>query len=257
MTENKEKKGEKDGVKGKIGLTGMMVVIFYVSLQKHLTKHSYMKKLLLFLVLAVNSLFALALSEDSLNAITMSSYEQRWIDEEGTISLKNNTAEQIHNIAFMLVYSDMGGKQLDYKEFSYEIEIAPGMTKSLDIPAFNHDKFYHYYKTPETLNNPTFKVDYKLQDYNIESNDVVLESSDDSSLEESLLESSTKMTILLFAIFLFGIGLTIALYILVAVLAKNRKRNIALWVALSVFLSPIIIIIILLIIGDEDNPKYS
>ena len=68
-------------------------------------------------------------------AVEMVSYEQTWLDSEGTIALKNNTSEEIHNVSFILEYLDMQGNQLDYETYSYNIDIAPGMTKKLDIPA--------------------------------------------------------------------------------------------------------------------------
>lgn len=73
-------------------------------------------------------------------AIDMVSYEQSWTDDKGTIALKNNTTEDIHNITFILEYLDMQGKPMDYETFSYDIDMAPGMTKKLDIPAYEQDK---------------------------------------------------------------------------------------------------------------------
>ena len=41
------------------------------------------------------------------NDITMVSYEQSWLDSEGTIALKNNTNKEIHNVVFQITYLDM------------------------------------------------------------------------------------------------------------------------------------------------------
>ena len=48
-------------------------------------------------------------------AVSMVSYEQRWLDSEGTIALRNNTATDIHNVKFIITYLDMSGEQLDYE----------------------------------------------------------------------------------------------------------------------------------------------
>ena len=79
------------------------------------------------------------------SSVTMVSYEQDWIDSKGTIALKNNTNEDINNVVFQITYLDMSGKALDYEEFTRSISIAPGMTRKIDIPAYEHNRNYHYY----------------------------------------------------------------------------------------------------------------
>ena len=61
------------------------------------------------------------------------------------------------------------------------------------------------------------------------------------------------ITILVILAVLAGIAVTIGLYVLVAVMAKDRHREVALWLLLSIVASPIIIIIILLCIGDDER----
>ena len=54
-----------------------------------------------------------------------------------------------------------------------------------------------------------------------------------------------------------AIALVIGLYVLVAIMAKNRHREVALWLLLSFIASPILIIIILLCIGDDERYIYT
>jgi hypothetical protein len=49
--------------------------------------------------------------------------------------------------------------------------------------------------------------------------------------------------------------LIISLYVLVAVIAKNYNREVALWLLLSFIASPIIIIIVLLCIGKDETKR--
>ena len=56
----------------------------------------------LFLTLSV-----LAISKDSLHAVTMVSYEQRSTDNEGTLALRNNTGEDIKDVSFRIEYLEM------------------------------------------------------------------------------------------------------------------------------------------------------
>ena len=95
-----------------------------------------MKKLLSSLFLGLIFLpQASAAPVDSTNAVTLESYEQSWLDYEATLALKNNTSEEIRNVTFLITYLDMSGKELDYEEFFKKINILPGKTKKLDIPA--------------------------------------------------------------------------------------------------------------------------
>lgn len=61
------------------------------------------------------------------------------------------------------------------------------------------------------------------------------------------------ITILVILAVLAGIAVTIGLYVLVAVMAKDRHREVAIWLLLSIVASPILIIIILLCIGDDER----
>ena len=57
---------------------------------------------------------------------------------------------------------------------------------------------------------------------------------------------------LLVCLFVFVIW--ISLYVVVAMMAKERNRNVALWVLVSIFSTPLLAIIILLCIGRAYNP---
>ncbi len=187
----------------------------------------------------------------------MVSYEQRWSDSSGTLALKNNSSEEVKNVVFLITYLDMSGNDLDYEEFFKRVSIAPGMTKKLDIPAYGHDRFYHYYKTKDELGNPAFKIKFQLKDYNVE--EKVTESNDSISSDRFDYGSSTgsgsEGLYLIIAIIclLFLIGITVGLYVLVAVMAKKRNRSVVVWILLSLITTPLLMIIILAAIGNNEN----
>ncbi len=79
-----------------------------------------MKKLFLFILFIVQVAFVSAVD----NEVSMVSYEQNWIDDQGTIALKNNTDNEVMSVSFMITYLDMNGNQLDYKEFKIFIVFA-------------------------------------------------------------------------------------------------------------------------------------
>lgn len=194
----------------------------------------------LFLTLA-----CFALGKDSINAVTMEAYEQGWLDDNGTIALKNNTSKDVHNVTFQITYLDMSGKPLDYDVFTKEIDIAPGMTRQIDIPAYGYDRNFSYYKSEARLSNPhKFKIKYELKGYN-EDNAASLANND-------LDEGHTGLYVILsIVMILFAIGFCIGLYVLVAYMAKKRNRSQVLWVIVALLTTPLIAIIILLCIGTS------
>lgn len=212
------------------------------------------KKTLTAFICLFMSISLFAASKSAETDISMVSYEQSWLDSEGTLALKNNTNENIHNIKFLIVYQDMSGKQLHYEEFSKKVSIAPGMTRKINIKAYEHERNYHYYKS-ENLpgGSPAFKIEFKLLDYNTASPQK-REYPLDSDTEAETDEIFYSLLPFLYIIFvLLTIGICIGSYVLVAVMAKKRKREAAVWILLSFFATPILIIIILLCIGDADR----
>ncbi len=194
-------------------------------------------------------------------AVSMVSYEQGWSDSEGTIALKNNTTTDIHNVKFIITYLNMSGEQLDYEEFFVNVDIAPGKTKKVDIPAYEHDRYYSYYKSEAISGNShKFKIRYELKEYNTQNpNEHITEpkflGEYDEDLDVANHQQGNEWMYILLAIVigLIAIGISVGLYVLVAVMAKKRNRNVVLWVLLSLIGTPLLVIIILACIGSADD----
>ena len=195
------------------------------------------------------------------------SYEQNWSDDNGSIALKNNTDTDIYNVKFIITYLDMSGQPLDYEEYTVKVDIAPGMTRKADIPAYEHDRHYSYYKSNALEDTHRFKIKYELKGYNIQNPDKVISDNEDLSIYDEDFEAAVShahdnvgwYVLLAIIVSLFILGIGIGLYVLVAVMAKKRNRNVVLWVLLSLVGTPLLMIIILLCIGDadEDNESFS
>ena len=185
----------------------------------------------------------------------MVSYEQSWLDSSGTLALKNNSSEEIKNVTFLITYLDMSGNELDYQEFTRRVSIASGMTKKLDIPAYEHSRNYHYYKTKDDYGHPAFKIKFQLKDYNVE--EEAVESIDDNTFSTYDYDRSSGNEGLFMIAFIIGllfvIGITVGLYVLVAVMAQKRNRSVVVWVLLSLLATPLLMIVILLAIGKNEN----
>lgn len=212
--------------------------------------------LLLGLLMAVSSF---ALSKDSLRAVTMVSYEQGWQDSEGTLALKNNTNKAISNVTFRITYLDMKGREMDYEDYSLKVDIAPGLTRKVDVDAYENDRYYSYYKSEAyPLGAHRFKVKFELlgyntphakvdnADYDEEENNVAADQ-DDSVAKGAL--SSVFFLLFMGLILAFYIGI----YVLVASMARARHRNVAFWVIASFIGTPFIVMIILWFIGDDEG----
>ena len=206
-----------------------------------MAKMERIKSLLLCICIFI-PVFAIAETE---NAVTLVSYEQTWLDDEGTLALKNNTNAEIHEVEFRITYLDMKGKALDYKDFVREVSIAPGMTKKVDIPAYEQSRHYQYYTAKDHLDFPTFDIKFELLGYNNQNEDGITSSDEDTAYFRH--DESAESLIAL----LFIIGIYVGLYILVAVMAQQRNRSAVAWVFLSLVATPLLIIIILLCIGKE------
>lgn len=164
----------------------------------------------------------------------------------------------------------MSGNQLDYREFSKRVDIAPGMTKKLNIPAYESDRQYYYYKSDGLYNNRKFKINFRLNSYksdnttheyspsNSQNSETVISTPQKrtaSSDTEELSDGDIAPLIMLFAI-LIVFSIYIGTYVLVAVMAQRRRRSAVLWLLLSFIATPILAIIILLIIGKNPNAEY-
>jgi hypothetical protein len=216
-----------------------------------ITKRFFITLLSLFLIVS-----AFAAKKNLEKDITMVSYEQSWLDNNGTLALRNNTNEPVFNVVYTITYLDMSNNELDYETFSSDVNIDPGRTRKVDIPAYEHERHYHYYKTKENLGYPTFKIKFTLKDYNVAKEDKYEESEGYYNYNSNVDvdDDNTTFSFLFYIILLlFAIGASIGFYVLVAVMAQKRNRNVAVWVLLSIIATPLLMIIILLIIGDNQN----
>lgn len=175
-----------------------------------------------------------ATSKDTVNALRMVSYEQTWLDNQGTLALKNNTKHTIYNVRYRLTYFDMKGNPMDYKDFYTEIEIAPGMTKKVNVEGYECDRNYSYYLSEAYPDHPKkFKVCYETLAYN----------------HTEPLHFAYHSNVLMIIIMLFVLAGYVGFYVLVATMAQRRNRSVALWLLLSSIATPILVILILLVIG--------
>ena len=214
-----------------------------------------MKRILLVLMLFA-SLCLSAKNEKALQTVTMVDYEQRWLDHEGTLALRNNTDNTIRRVKFRITYLDMNGTPLDYRDFSESVDIAPGMTKKVDVEAYEHSRFYSYYKSEGNSDGKKFKIKFQLSgyDYDAEAAADTL-SNDYENLASAYYGGLTTFAVTGILLLILFIGVYVGMYILVACMARNRFRDPAVWVLVSIFATPLLVIVILLALGKDYNSR--
>lgn len=204
--------------------------------------HSIIKRVSIVFTIFMVTMPALAENKDLENDITMVSYEQSSFDYEGVIALKNNTNEEIRSVEFRLIYLDMSGNELDYQDFSEFVSIAPGMTKKVNVIAYEKNRDYYYYKTEDADLIPKsytpFDVKFQLMGYN------------------NGATSNFPPVLLFFGLGILGIIVGIALFVLVGIIAKRYNRDVLLWVVLSFIITPLVSLVSLLIMGKKDKIQY-
>ena len=120
----------------------------------------------------------------------------------------------------------MKGNPLDYEDYSSEVEISPGMTKKVNITAYESTREYSYYLSEDVPDYAhKFKIKFELTGYN---------TAEVTDGDAYYYKAGWIIALLIFG-FLFVIGLYIGLYALVAVMAKRRhqffrKRNVIVFV---------------------------
>ena len=222
-----------------------------------------MKRFHLFLITILASLSMLANGkDDGNNAVTLVSYEQNWSDLYGTLALKNNTSETIHSVSFKITYLDMKDTPIDYKDYDVNVDIEPGLTKRVDIEAYEHRRDYTYYKSESlSSSDKKFKIKFKLTAINSKAIDGAAQNPNEDSDATDATEaeksspgflnviSTQELIVIIYA----------ALFVMVAVMARQRQRSAWSWVLGSILITPIIAMILLLICGNKEvrtNNRY-
>ena len=97
--------------------------------------------------------------------ITLESYSHDLDGSTARLSFKNNTNDEVTSITGRMIYYDMSGNMLDYRDFTKSTAIDPGMVKSVDIEGFRTSDDYVYYKNKYADLGVKYKVKFQLKSY--------------------------------------------------------------------------------------------
>lgn len=201
---------------------------------------------------------AVALAQTA--GVSMTKFEQTFLDSQAAIALRNNLPDTVYSVTYSLEFLSSKGVPEDFQEYTSKVTIPPGMTKKVEIPAYCHDRNYEYYKTLQGSGiYPTFKVNYKyisadtVGPKKVQTRAMAADAAATATDSSDAPQQHGISDIVMCIGILFAITFVIGMYVLVAQMARNRGRNAAVWVALSLFLSPLLVMFILLIAGKSNN----
>ncbi len=97
--------------------------------------------------------------------ITLESYSHDLYGRTARLSFKNNTNDEVTSITGRMIYYDMSGNMLDYRDFTKSTAIDPSMVKSVDIEGFRTSDDYVYYKNKYADLGVKYKVKFQLKSY--------------------------------------------------------------------------------------------
>lgn len=105
-------------------------------------------------------------SQSLSTAVTLASYNHDWSSREATVALKNNTDRTVTSVSGRIIYYDMKGNMLDYRDFTQSVNIEPGMAKTFSMSGYGTKDFYAYYKSDSFDSHHRYNVKFELKSFN-------------------------------------------------------------------------------------------
>lgn len=100
----------------------------------------------------------------SLDQVKITGFDKRAESSRESFFITNTTDRTLVEVNLYIEYLTLEGRQLHKQYYSLKCEIPPEETRRVDIPTFDKQKIFYYYKTPRPARRAAtpFKVDVTL-----------------------------------------------------------------------------------------------
>lgn len=82
-------------------------------------------------------------------ALVFSGYDKLLRSTKESFFVSNRTDSPVSRLIFNIEYLDMNRRTLDSRTDSVEIKLPPGGTRRVDIPSWDRQKTFYYYRSPQ------------------------------------------------------------------------------------------------------------
>lgn len=96
--------------------------------------------------------------------VSFTGYEKTLRSMTESFFVTNNCSDSIEIIDVEIQYKDMDGNSLDCRQERVEIDLTPGQTRKADLRAWDRQKVFYYYRSPQPKKQQAtpYKVSIKL-----------------------------------------------------------------------------------------------
>lgn len=97
------------------------------------------------------------------NLVSFSGYDKSLSANKETFLVKNDSPAELSGLRLTIGYFDLSGRQLHQREVVIERDVPSGSTRMVDIPSFDTQKSYYYYKSKVPRKSATpYKVTIRV-----------------------------------------------------------------------------------------------
>lgn len=100
----------------------------------------------------------------AVSLVSFSGYDKSLSANKETFLIANGSAADLSGLRLIIEYSDLSGRLLHQREVVIDIDVPSGSTRMVDIPSFDTQKSYYYYKSKVPRKSATpYKVRIKAE----------------------------------------------------------------------------------------------
>lgn len=84
----------------------------------------------------------------AVDSVVVTGFDKQLRSKRETMFVSNHTARPITSITLRIDYFDMAGRQLHSATHSTSVDLPPGQTRQIEVPAFDRTDRFYYHLSP-------------------------------------------------------------------------------------------------------------